>query len=339
MQLSKTCDIADPREPSANAMLVALLATGAGVAALAQPGGGMQPGHAPKQQTAPGPPIVAEFRVSPAVTLTPPLPVLPQAVAPAIAAPHAQAGQRVESQAAGRAAAELARGYDRARLSDSRPLPVMAEPAESAGAPLVATAAASPLEAPLIVAAKTPPASAEPPAAASAAPAERVEDWDLAAYTRPATTPPEAEAAPPAVAAAPQRMMPAAELKAMMIAEVASRSGTPSVEHVLAVAAPQAAPDPYSRYSRSERGIEFDVAAQVNGSPAGKVPLLIADGENISVRLGDLLAAIQPAMDEATFAALSPSPGADEYVTFNMLRAHGIAVRFDAQDRLVLGEP
>ena len=90
-------------------------------------------------------------------------------------------------------------------------------------------------------------------------------------------------------------------------------------------------------YKYGERGIEFDVATRVNGVPAGNVPLLIADGENFSVRLADVLAAIQPMMDQPLYERLSASESASEYVTLNTLRESGIAVDFDADDRLILG--
>jgi hypothetical protein len=148
-------------------------------------------------------------------------------------------------------------------------------------------------------------------------------------------------------------MMPAEELRVMMRAEVASRGsidvpspgmagqGAALAAHVEAGSMSEtAAPDGISRYSQTPRGIEFDIVAQVNGASAGTVPLLIADGgDTISVRLGDLLDLVEPGMERAVFASLSPSASASEYVSLNTLRESGIPVRFDGHDRLVIGQP
>ena len=71
--------------------------------------------------------------------------------------------------------------------------------------------------------------------------------------------------------------------------------------------------------------------------PVGKVALLIADGENFSVRLADVLTAVEPIMDKAVYTALSASHSSGEYVTLNTLRESGIAVGFDANDQLIFG--
>ncbi len=92
-----------------------------------------------------------------------------------------------------------------------------------------------------------------------------------------------------------------------------------------------------SIYKYGANGIELEVEAVVNGTPAGKVPLLIADGENFSVRLADILKAVQPLMERLAYDSLSASKGAGEYVTFNTLRASGVAVGFNANDQLILG--
>jgi hypothetical protein len=160
--------------------------------------------------------------------------------------------------------------------------------------------------------------------------------------------------APAIRAPQPPLAMPAAELKAMMAGVVAARQGTGMGPRPAAADAPelatadadaqgpfgrQAASDdePAGDQARPARRVEFQVAALVNGASAGRVPLRIVDGENISVRLGDLLATLEPKMDKAAYQALSTSHAAAEYVTFNTLRANGIAVRFDSQDRLILG--
>ncbi|MEJ5978411.1 hypothetical protein WG901_17290 [Novosphingobium sp. PS1R-30] len=83
--------------------------------------------------------------------------------------------------------------------------------------------------------------------------------------------------------------------------------------------------------------VSLTVATKLNGAAAGRVSLLIRDDENISVRLSDLLAVIEPAVEPDLYARLSASQAAQGYVTLNTLRAAGIAVRFDDRDRLVIG--
>lgn len=95
--------------------------------------------------------------------------------------------------------------------------------------------------------------------------------------------------------------------------------------------------DGVTRYRRTPQGLAFDVATTVNGSSVGKVSLLIRDGENISIRLTDLLAAVQPSLDPALYQKLADSQAAQSYMTFNELREAGIAVRFNDNDRLILG--
>jgi hypothetical protein len=160
--------------------------------------------------------------------------------------------------------------------------------------------------------------------------------------------------APPAPR--PTLMMPAAELKAMMAAEVARRDPPVTDTPRLVEAAPPAAPAPapnamaqaiapigdapsgttIDRVGQTGHDVWFDVVARVNGDTAGRLPLLIT-GDTISVRLGDVLALLEPMMEPAQFAALSTSNSAGEYVPLNQLRASGIAVRFDARDQLILG--
>lgn len=86
----------------------------------------------------------------------------------------------------------------------------------------------------------------------------------------------------------------------------------------------------------ASRKVSFTVAVDVNGSPAGRLPLLIADADNISVRLADLLETVRPRMDAQLYDTLSSSRAADDYVTFNDLRAQGFSVRFDTDDRLLI---
>ena len=83
--------------------------------------------------------------------------------------------------------------------------------------------------------------------------------------------------------------------------------------------------------------VSLTVATRLNGAAGGRVSLLIRDDENISVRLSDLLAVIQTEVDPDLYARLGTSQGTQGYVTLNALRAAGIAVRFDDHDRLVIG--
>lgn len=110
--------------------------------------------------------------------------------------------------------------------------------------------------------------------------------------------------------------------------------------------APTLAPvQPIGRPHQVRDGIAFEVSARVNGATMGRLSLLIAGGDirhpeytcdDISVRLADLLVILSPRMDQKLFQALNASQAAEQYVTFNDLRAHGIAVSFDRHDRLLL---
>ena len=94
---------------------------------------------------------------------------------------------------------------------------------------------------------------------------------------------------------------------------------------------------PGGRYKVTPRGLEFDIAVLVAGEPGGRVPLLIDATDSLSVRLADMLGAVRPLMDEATFARLSASGAAQDYVSFSTLRRAGIDLRYDAaHDRLLL---
>lgn len=90
---------------------------------------------------------------------------------------------------------------------------------------------------------------------------------------------------------------------------------------------------------RSITSVALQVSATVNGNAAGPVSLLINDAENIAVRLSDLLAILQPAIEPALYERLSESQAAQAYMTLNELRLSGISARFDDDDRLVLDTP
>jgi hypothetical protein len=85
--------------------------------------------------------------------------------------------------------------------------------------------------------------------------------------------------------------------------------------------------------------VSLKVSATVNGGAVGRVALLIDDAENIQVRLSDLLAILEPELEPGLYAQLSDSQAAQSYMTLNDLRAAGIKVRFDENDRLVITTP
>lgn len=120
--------------------------------------------------------------------------------------------------------------------------------------------------------------------------------------------------APPLAIEAPRRLvqpMPA-------IAEAAPRRGS-------------------GRYRRTVHGLAFEVPAVVSRGGSGTVSLLIRDGRNISVGLADLLTILEPAVAPPVIERLRAAQGAQSHVTLNDLRAAGIRVRFDDDDRLILG--
>lgn len=84
------------------------------------------------------------------------------------------------------------------------------------------------------------------------------------------------------------------------------------------------------------RGVALEVSARIDGVKAGRVALLIRSGDDICVRLADLLAIAAPAMEPGLAERLSAAQAAQSYVTLNELRAAGIAVRFDDDDRLLI---
>lgn len=95
--------------------------------------------------------------------------------------------------------------------------------------------------------------------------------------------------------------------------------------------------DTGERKSRSIASVSLQVSAKVNGTPAGRVSLLIRDSENISVQLGDILPILESAVEPAIYERISALQG-QNYVTLNDLRAAGLSVRFDAHDHLLLGK-
>lgn len=84
------------------------------------------------------------------------------------------------------------------------------------------------------------------------------------------------------------------------------------------------------------RSVALEVSARIDGVKAGRVALLIRDGDDICIRLADLLAVAAPAMESGLAERLNAAQAAQSYVTLNALRAAGIAVRFDDDDRLLI---
>jgi hypothetical protein len=311
--------------------------------------------------------LVARLEVSPAATLTPPRPIAP--------APRESAPRLAESKHSVPTVG--------ARIMDPTPPapPHLVPAAAETPAPGITARPELLAELPAKLPAIAPPAIGESPSALTLPPTPEpltgsVEQQPLAEEPQamPPDPPTDSETprfaastvaqgslglvAPPSPAPRQTLMMPAAELKAMMAAEVARRdlpvTDTPRLVEAAPPAAPASAPTPNAmaqaiapigdapsgttidRVGQTGHDVRFDVVARVNGDTAGRLPLLIT-GDTISVRLGDVLALLEPMMEPAQFAALNASSGAGEYVSLNRLRASGIAVRFDARDQLILG--
>ena len=106
-------------------------------------------------------------------------------------------------------------------------------------------------------------------------------------------------------------------------------------------AAPAALPElpAYSRYRYADGALQFAMPARIGEVELGTLPLKIGAGDDVSVRLGDLLAKVQSRMDPAVYDRLSASSSASEFVTFSALREAGIDVRYDsANDQIILGK-
>ncbi|RZK00539.1 MAG: hypothetical protein EOO76_12395 [Novosphingobium sp.] len=134
---------------------------------------------------------------------------------------------------------------------------------------------------------------------------------------------PPARFAPQAVRAASQAAKPAV-LAPVTVTKLAKAS-TPS---------PSASGE---RYKVTARGLEMNMAVVVNGTPGGRVSLVIDSNNAISMRLSDVLGLVRPLMDDATFARLNATGAAQDYLSFATLRSAGLDLRYDAGlDRLFL---
>ena len=130
------------------------------------------------------------------------------------------------------------------------------------------------------------------------------------------------------------------------------RQAAPSPADLLASSTPRSDPlaapsdraqmiltDAMKPKKRTVPSVSLKLSASVNGGAPGRVALLIDDAENIQVRLSDLLAILKPELEPGLYAQLSDSQAAHSYMTLNDLRAAGIKVRFDENDRLVITTP
>lgn len=226
-----------------------------------------------------------------------------------------------------------------------------AEPIRLAAAPAVAAIEAvarldSPAPAPAVE-----PLLA-PAAAPQAAPAALVESAAPAAATpglvAPAVAEASVEAPKPAFVSEPVVQTVTATAVTKPIAPVATPSAVaapaPKAEPVARLAktkAPRTAPlggAIGSNFQLNDGTIDYRIGARVNGGEPASLPLRITRDDQLSVKLGDLLALVKPQMDPALYAYLAASRGADEYVTFATIRSTGIDIRYDAaRDQLLLG--
>lgn len=342
---------------SAKPVLAAVLATGAGVTGFAHPLASPRLPPVPRAASPDVSVLVARLEVSPAVTLTPPRPIVPT--------PRESTPRLAESMPATQTLGT--------RIMEPAADPPHLVPAAPAPAPGIAAMPEPPAIAPSPIS-ESPPALTLPPnpepltGAMDGTPPALEEqitpsgpptDTDSEAPRFTASTVAQGSlglVAPPPPAPRQPLMMPSAELKAMMATEAMRRdrplTDNPRLVESTPPATPARAPSAMmqaiapiadtpsattiDRVGQTGRGIQFDVVARVNGDAAGRLPLLIT-GDAISVRLGDVLALLEPMMEPSQFAALSTSNSAGEYVPLNRLRASGIAVRFDARDQLIIG--
>lgn len=92
-----------------------------------------------------------------------------------------------------------------------------------------------------------------------------------------------------------------------------------------------------SEYRMTSRGVEFSTVARTQGAGSGRVRLLIADDENIMVRLSDVLGLVRTLLPQGEFDRLAGSAQASQFISLNDLRAAGIPVRFQKNDELEIG--
>lgn len=102
----------------------------------------------------------------------------------------------------------------------------------------------------------------------------------------------------------------------------------------------------HSAYRQTPDGIEVDLPMRLGEVRAGPVTLLIAGASldradvvhsEFRISLATVLKVLQPKMDPALYARLAGSTSAQTLVTFNQLRAAGVAIGFGTDGDLVLG--
>ena len=108
-------------------------------------------------------------------------------------------------------------------------------------------------------------------------------------------------------------------------------------QHGTLAAAPS---QPRAKYQMVGGAIEFQLPVQVNGEQLGKVTLHVMPDQKISLQLKELVTLFAPHLDPQLLQALSGTETAEEFVTFDRLRAAGIDIRYDAaRDQIRLNAP
>jgi hypothetical protein len=77
------------------------------------------------------------------------------------------------------------------------------------------------------------------------------------------------------------------------------------------------------------------VLSRIDGAAVGSLPLQVASDALVSVRLADLISLFEDRMERPLFVWLKSSSSANEYVTFETLKAAGIEAEYDAEAKQV----
>lgn len=262
----------------------------------------------------PSPSVAAAPTAEPAVTSAPvqlaiasPMPELAPVALPAAPAQTAIAPALVAVEAVAQAAVEV---------------PVAAPP------PAASPPASEPAE---LVPAAAPAPVAEGPVALAVIAAEP-DQPKVAFVSEPVVQPVPAGPAAKPLAVPPER--PAAST-----AQLAVKAAPPARPgKAKAPRGGQIAGTIHSNFQLTDGTIDYRIGVRVNGGEPASLPMRITRDDQLSVKLGDLLAVVKPKMDPALYAYLSSSRGAEEYVSFAAIRAVGIDIRYDAaRDQLLLG--
>jgi hypothetical protein len=101
-----------------------------------------------------------------------------------------------------------------------------------------------------------------------------------------------------------------------------------------------ASAQPRAKYQMVGGAIEFQLPVQVNGEQLGNVTLHVMPDQKISLQLKELVTLFAPHLDPQMLQALSGTETAEEFVSFDRLRAAGIDIRYDAaRDQIRLNAP